>query len=222
MKRRIVLSEYAPMRADAFSSWLPDVMVCKRYEGVPLPDSFDVLILSGGPMSAHPEDRKIHKFLEEDYNIVKSLLTSSGDTAKLFGICLGAQLITFALGGRVEEGEWVRGWQELSKKKGHNIFPDLKKFHQFEFHKNHIRELPDEVEVLADSKTDAIEAFVFQNRIFGFAYHPEVTSVDAKRIYEAVNDLLLPHETHMEEFTQNFPSASLASRTLFDYLLQEG
>lgn len=211
--KRIVICEFAPNRATAFASWLPDARVVRRYLGETVPESFDVLVLGGGPMSADAEARINHPFLQEEFDRVRAI---AGDPAAptLVGICLGAQLITLALGGEVVRGETVRGWNEIRQLGDHAMFPLRTRYVQFEFHGNHIVRLPHGARLLADSARDAVEAFAVGDRILATAYHPEIGPADAERIYRGAG--LAPSELHDDRFPDPGPAAAFASRSFFD------
>ncbi|MBI4256725.1 type 1 glutamine amidotransferase [Candidatus Uhrbacteria bacterium] len=211
--RRIIVCEFAPERGSAFMNWLPGSRVVRRYLGETVPESFDVLMLGGGPMSANEEDRARHPFIQEEFDRVRAL-ASDPAAPMLVGICLGAQLIVLALGGDVVRGETVRGWNEIRQLADHRMFPLCTRYVQFEFHSNHIVRLPPGARLLADSPRDAVEAFAVGDRILATAYHPEIGPADAERIYRGAG--LAPSELHNDRFPDPGPAAAFASRFFFD------
>lgn len=68
-----------------------------RGETMPAPESFDVLIIMGGPQSAVEVDQ--YPYLNEEVALIKKAIQAN---KKIFGICLGAQLIGIALGVKAE------------------------------------------------------------------------------------------------------------------------
>ena len=64
--------------------------IIKLYENQSLPeiDSFDFLIIMGGPMSIHDEAK--YSWLKAEKSFIKSAIDAG---KKVLGICLGAQLI---------------------------------------------------------------------------------------------------------------------------------
>src|SRR3954463_16758150 len=67
----------------------------RLYEDIRLPfvDLFDVLLIMGGPMSVHDEDR--YRWLLAEKDLIRKALDKG---KKVIGICLGAQLIAEVLG----------------------------------------------------------------------------------------------------------------------------
>ena len=210
--KRIVICEFAPDRATAFASWLPDAQVVRRYLGEPVPESFDVLVLGGGPMSATKRDRAKHSFLQEEFDRVRVLATDPS-APMLVGICLGAQLITFALGGCVRRGKLVHGWNEIRPVADHRMFPFRTRYAHFEFHDNHITQLPNGARRLADSRHDATEAFAVGDRILATAYHPEIGLADAERIYRGIG--VAPSELYSDRLVNLGRVATFSSRSFF-------
>lgn len=88
-------------------TWLPeeglDLQVVSPWLGEELPtslDGFDALVVMGGPQQAYDDGSA--PWLAE----VKALLRKAvADDLPTFGVCLGAQLLAEACGGRVEPGE---------------------------------------------------------------------------------------------------------------------
>ena len=140
------------------------VSVLRYCLGEPLPaslDAFDGLVVMGGPMSAHDpqlasERRLIDRFLA---------------TGKPYlGICLGAQLMNLAYGGRVapcEDGQVQMGW--------HRIVPLSSKFERldwvYQWHSDWI-EPPSTLEVPARDARGRVQAVVNQSH-HGVQFHPE-------------------------------------------------
>ena len=211
--KRIVICEFAPERALAFAPWIPGIQVVRRYLGEEVPESFDVLILGGGPMSATGEYRVRYPFLQEEFDRVRALAADPA-APMLVGICLGAQLITLALGGNVRRGEAVRGWNDIRQVGDHRMFPLRTRYRQFEFHSNYIDRLPGGARLLADSVHDAVEAFVVGDRILATTYHPEIAPADAERIYRS--EALAPSELHDERFPDPGSVVTFSSQSFFD------
>jgi GMP synthase-like glutamine amidotransferase len=209
----IVICEYAPGRTEAFQSWLPNATIVRRYLGERIPPSFDGIIFAGGPMSAHAQDRKSYPFLQEDFAVIQQL-AGQEDGPWIVGVCLGAQLITFALGGDVEEGEFVRGWNRIHSLTDDVLFKECDEPVQFEFHRNHIKTLPDGAVCLAKSEHDSVEAYRIGSRILAAVYHPEITATDANRIYDMAH--VTEFERHEDRFAEPSSGAFRASEQFFN------
>ena len=163
---KVVISEYAKFRSRAFLNWFPDAEVRRRYEGERLPDSFDLLILTGGPMSAHEKSRSGNPFLSEDMVLLQELARVGSKAPFTLGVCLGAQLMTFAFGGQVEDGpEELVGWNDINLVSTHPAFDGVESPLHCEIHANHITRLPKRARLIASSTFDAVEVFCVGDRM---------------------------------------------------------
>jgi len=218
MDRKIVICEHAPLRAQGFRRFLPAAKIVKTYQGEVIPESFDLLILGGGPMSAGATDRRQHPFLEKEFKLIQEIAFSRKQAPKLCGVCLGAQLITLALGGEVVKGEFVRGWNLITPVNPGPYFL-AGTVPQFEYHQDHLTRLPDGAQLLAFSEKDAIEAFSFGEGIIATVYHPEITADFAPVVYSSAG--LSAIELQEERFADPGPLAETASQNFFQALLKE-
>jgi len=105
MPRVLVVEPESGCPVDRLGGWLSDAGVelrtCRPYDGDAVPGGLedDGLIVLGGHMGAY--DDADHPWLGP----VRDLLARSvGEAAPVLGICLGAQLLVAACGGRVEVG----------------------------------------------------------------------------------------------------------------------
>ena len=95
-------------------------------EPLPSIDEFDCLIVLGGPMSVHDEERL--PWLVREKKFIRQAI--DGDKP-ILGICLGAQLIALVMGSRVYPNrEREIGWLPIfrtAQAKGHSfgdVIPD--------------------------------------------------------------------------------------------------
>jgi GMP synthase (glutamine-hydrolysing) len=78
-------------------------------EKIPDTKDFGVLVMMGGPMSVNEED--LYPYITEEMNLVKDFVSSG---KKVFGVCLGAQIMAKALGARVYAGPGKEiGWYDI-------------------------------------------------------------------------------------------------------------
>ncbi|MFO8110309.1 MAG: GMP synthase subunit A [Thermoplasmata archaeon] len=124
------------------------------------------LILSGGAPTISDEKLKlgnVDKYLELDIPIL--------------GICVGAQYIARYFGGRAGlacSPEY--GKSEIRIINKNDLFKGLpEKFVVWESHNDEVKELGNELELLATSETCNVQAFKHVNKkIYGLQFHPEV------------------------------------------------
>lgn len=89
--------------------------VVRLWEDEPLPEisSLDMAVVMGGPMSVHDESR--HGWMKPEKRFLERMLRSG---KRVFGVCLGAQMLAEVMGGRVyrnpekEIGWWPVRWLE--------------------------------------------------------------------------------------------------------------
>jgi GMP synthase (glutamine-hydrolysing) len=162
--------------------WLEDagltLEVRSAAAGEALPDSlsgFSGLIVMGGGQDAG-SDRDGPWFPD-----LRSLLAAAvRDRLPTLGVCLGAQLLAQATGGRVERSEWPEyGSQLIAKRqaaaadvlfKELPITPDV-----LQWHRDEVSRLPAGAVLLASSPTTEVQAFRVGPRAWGLQFHIETT-----------------------------------------------
>jgi GMP synthase-like glutamine amidotransferase len=144
-----------------------------------LPDNLDGyqgLVCLGGGMGA--QDDAAHPWLPQ----VRGLLASAAGAAfPTLGICLGAQLLAVATGGRVQRGgEGPEVGPGLVAKKDiawtDPLFADLPLMQDVvQFHSDAIVQLPPGAELLASAPAYPHQAFRMNRRVYGVQFHIETT-----------------------------------------------
>ncbi len=148
--------------------------VCNR-EKLPSLDEVDWLMVMGG--SPHAWEENVHPWLREEKMFISDAMTQG---KRIFGICLGAQLVAEALGGSVFPNKQSEiGWHVVHlTEEGERSFLFQrvpKKFATFHWHSDHFR-LPPGCVRLAYSEPTANQAFLCTSRpVAGVQFHPEYT-----------------------------------------------
>lgn len=151
--------------------------------GESIPDVSDIsgVISMGGPMSACQKQE--YPFLEQEMTFINNLENSE---IPFLGICLGAQLLAQAFGGKILHLEVELGWLKI------NALPDLKSDPLFkglelpllfQLHSDVIC-LPEGSTCLMKSEQCDVQAFRYGKYFYGIQFHPEAN----KEMLESVQE----------------------------------
>ncbi len=163
------------------------------YEQTPYPsiDSFDWLVIMGGPMNIY-EEHKYPQLADEKRLIERALKKGK----IVLGVCLGAQLIADLLGGPVSRNRYREiGWFPVTlteKGKSSPIFKGIPPtFISFHWHSDTF-ELPPGAVHLASSAACDNQAFSFGKNILGLQFHPEMRKGEIAEIINRTREQLIP------------------------------
>ncbi len=158
----------------------------KLYENEPFPDfsSFDMLVIMGGPMGVYDEDK--YKFLVKEKIFIENAINLD---KKVFGVCLGAQLIADVLGAKIYKNKYKEiGWfpvnitEEGINSKNFEGFP--KEFVAFHWHGDTF-DLPNGAVKVAFNRATENQAFEYNNgNVLGLQFHLETTYNSAKELIQ--------------------------------------
>ena len=134
---------------------------------------YDALIVLGGPQM--PDQGHIHPHLNVEMRCIEEALKRE---IPVLGICLGAQLLAFTLGGGVRPmKEWEIGWYDLEpthQSAADAMFCALVGPHPvFQWH-GYTFELPQGAIHLARSETCENQAFRYGHNAYGLQCHLEL------------------------------------------------
>jgi GMP synthase-like glutamine amidotransferase len=88
---------------------MPFSIIDLSRDDIPSENGFDTLIMLGGPMSVN--DEALYPYLTQEMKLAEQFMKSG---KKVFGVCLGAQLMAKALGARVFPGAVKEiGWYDI-------------------------------------------------------------------------------------------------------------
>jgi len=150
-----------------------DTIELDEGEKIPKLESYDAMIVMGGPMDtwqeeAHPwlkvEKEEIHKFV----SVMKK---------PFLGLCLGAQLLSEVVGGKVRKMKTPEiGVMDISITNTSSIFSGMSKnLKVLQWHSYEACDLPKNTDLLASSPLCGTQAFSFGNA-FGLQFHVEQTN----------------------------------------------
>ena len=162
-------------------------------EELPSVENFDALVLMGGPMSVNESD--IYPYIKKEAELVRDFIRRD---KKVFGVCLGAQIMASALGAKVYRGAQKEiGWFDIelqeegvrdrlmAKMAVHPKAGDFwKKFKVFHWH-GETFDLPPGAVGLAKSALYPNQAFRYGENAYAFQFHIEVRK---EMVYEWLKD----------------------------------
>ena len=167
--------------------------VTQLYEDALLPsvDSFDGLIVMGGPMGV--DDERKHPWLVEEKRFIERAIVT-GKT--VLGVCLGAQLVACVLGAQVyRNADKEIGWfpVQLSDAATHSSFFSKlpSRLEVFHWHGDTF-DLPAGAVHIARSHACQNQAFVLDERVVGLQFHLEMTPHTAEELIRHCRHELVP------------------------------
>ncbi|MCW2713212.1 MAG: glutamine amidotransferase class-I [Frankiales bacterium] len=178
--RAVVLTHSAAEGPGTLADWLPaaglDLDVIALWDGEPVPElgGYAALVVMGGPQQAY--DDSSAPWLRA----VKDLLREAvRDEVPTLGICLGAQLLAEACGGRVAKGaDGIEAGARLVAKRDASWEDELFAEVPFtptvvQWHEDAVVDLPPGAVLLASSPRYAHQAFRVGTRAWGLQFHIE-------------------------------------------------
>lgn len=151
-------------------------------DNFPSAEADDTLVIMGGPMSVN--DSALFPYITKEIELVREFISKG---KKVFGICLGAQIMAKALGAKVYEGnEKEIGWYDIellengigdlmmTKLAMHPKAGDYwRKFKVFHWH-GETFDIPEDAVRLAKSALYSNQAFRYGSNAYAFQFHIEI------------------------------------------------
>lgn len=168
--------------------WLQEkghTLSCTRLwagDTLPAPDSFDGLIVMGGPMGIYDHDE--YPWLPVEKEFLRKVVDQK---TPILGICLGAQLLADVLGTEVSANpEKEIGWFPVTRtddvpESFATVLPE--EFAVFHWHGDTFG-LPDKSVRLYSSKACLNQAFLYQEHVLGLQFHLETTIESATTLID--------------------------------------
>jgi GMP synthase-like glutamine amidotransferase len=157
----------------------------RLYQGDPMPEmeGFDLLVIMGGPMGVHDEDR--FPWLAMEKRFVEKAISRG---KAVLGICLGAQLIADVLGTKVYPNRTKEiGWFPIELTEAGQRSPLFgflpARLEVFHWHGDTF-DLPAGSVHIARSEACTHQAFVYNERAIGLQFHLESTAEGVQALIE--------------------------------------
>ncbi len=193
---RIQVFQHVPFEGlGAIDRWLKgrgaEIEATHFYAGArpPAIESIDGLVVMGGPMSVN--DDAVLPWLAEERAFVAAAVARG---LPVLGVCLGAQMIARALGGRVfPNPQREIGWFPVTRAPGaaaHPLgacFPDRAEV--FHWHGETFTLPPGGIHLLRSAACEH-QAFAVGNRVLGMQFHLETTEESARLLAQNCADEL--------------------------------
>ncbi len=162
-------------------------------EPLPDPESFDWLVVMGGPMGVYEEDR--YPWLKDEKRFIEQAIERD---VPVLGVCLGAQLIAEVLGAQVTKNPQREiGWFPVEMTQAGlqtPVFAGLPQtFTPLHWHGDTFS-LPDGAVHVARSAACENQAFVYNDKVVGLQFHLEAQPSMTEDFCRADADQLVPEE----------------------------
>ena len=150
-----------------------DTIELDENEKIPSLNSYDAMIVMGGPMDTWQEEA--HPWLKEEKESIYNFVSIK--KKPYLGLCLGAQLLSEAIGGKVRKMKTPEiGVLNVSISDNTTIFSGMSKnIKTLQWHSYEVCNLPLKSKILATSPACSVQAFSSE-KAFGLQFHVEQTN----------------------------------------------
>lgn len=177
-----------------------DVFIVHLYLGETIPnlDINDILLILGGPMGLSDLSDPNYDWLRDEINLIKLALDLN---IPYLGVCLGAQLLAYTIGGNVQpllnintnKEEPEIGWAPIRFNKeeiiGHFYSKVKDPFYALHWHGDRII-LPEECKLIASTDRCREQMFRLNKRVYGIQFHVELLERDYLTWIKEDNDFI--------------------------------
>jgi len=150
-----------------------DTVELDKNEKIPNLEKYDAMIVMGGPMDTWQEEK--YPWLKAEKENIHEFVSIK--KRPYLGLCLGAQLLSEAIGGKVRKMKTPEiGVLNVSINNDKSIFNSLdRNLKALQWHSYEVCDLPSSANILARSPICDVQAFSSE-RAFGLQFHVEQTN----------------------------------------------
>ena len=150
-----------------------DTVELDKSEKIPNLDKYDAMIVMGGPMDTWQEET--YPWLKAEKESIHNFVSIK--KKPYLGLCLGAQLLSEAIGGKVRKMRTPEiGVLNIFVKDDKSIFNGMNKnLKALQWHSYEVCDLPSGAKLLASSPACLVQAFSSE-KAFGLQFHVEQTN----------------------------------------------
>ena len=150
-----------------------DTVELDENEKIPNLEKYDAMIVMGGPMDTWQEET--YPWLKAEKENIHNFVSIK--KKPYLGLCLGAQLLSEAIGGKVRKMNTPEiGVLNVSINNNKSIFKGINKsLKVLQWHSYEAYDLPVNTNLLATSQACIVQAFSFE-KAFGLQFHVEQTN----------------------------------------------
>ena len=201
------IGKWARMRGISYN-------IIRCWKNAPL-EADDLLVVLGGSMSAYDDIG----FIKNEIEFLRKRIESGG---KVFGICLGAQLLASAMGSRVySSGTREAGWRNIDLMP-HLLTDSLDKIQcVFHWHGDTF-DLPNDTVRIAHNDAFENQAFASADgRIIATQFHFETTAESMGKLFDADGEYLRSESAFVSDsqsIRQGVSNISKNNQALFTLL----
>lgn len=195
-----------------------------RGDALPVLAAGDLLVVMGGPMNIHEEEK--YPWLREEKRFLRAAVDAGH---RVLGICLGAQLLADVLGGRVYRNAYKEiGWfpvETTGEAKDCPLFGAFPSPATVLHWHGDTFSIPPGARHVARSPACENQAFVFDNRVVGLQFHLETTPESLEALIGASGDELryvrtwVQNAQRLRQQPEHYPVINGLMADLLDRLL---
>lgn len=183
---RIACLQHVPFESPGYiRTWCAarghDLVMTRMFarEPVPSPSDVEALIVMGGPMGVHDDAQ--HPWMQGEKHLIAAALAAG---KRVFGVCLGAQMIAGVSGARVYRNRFQEiGWFALDSTPAGVARGLPHTFTAFHWHGDTFH-VPEGAVNLARTAACENQMFALGENVIGIQFHLEVTPEDVAAMCE--------------------------------------